>query len=170
MFVVLLLLAGGAIAVAGWVNGVKRAQEQAEAEQAERAAEEERKSAADPFASVPDELPPGTPKDPSAGWGDTTVPEGLLAEPTWVKARALADRGLAFGREALKAKEAGDYAGYNAMGAKAREAFDEALEVTAEWELGLIEEYGDTHPQVRQIVRARSDWFDQLKLFRKTHE
>lgn len=165
-FVALLLLAGGAIAVAGWVNGVKRAEARAEAERAEKATHEAEK--ADPFATVPDERPPRSKSDPAYGWGDTAAPEGLLADPVWIQARALADRGVAYGREALEAKEREDYAEYNAKGTQAREAFDEALEATAEWELGLIEKYGDTDEQVRKIVRARSDWFDQLKKFRKT--
>lgn len=173
LFIVLLLAVAG-IGVAGWVHGLKQ-----------RAAAEEDSSPspsavgdgvaaggsagapADPFASVPDEDPHHPSKRPERIEG---TPEGIEAEPLWRDALVLADQGWTLAEEAVVAKRHEDWAVYNSKGAAARKAFDEALESTAEWELAILEEHGETDPAVRTIVRTRSEWFDQLRVLRKTHE
>ena len=47
-------------------------------------------------------------------------------------------------------------------------AFDAAFTMTAIWEEELLEQYSDTDPQVRDIVRTRNKWIDKVRHFHKT--
>ena len=48
---------------------------------------------------------------------------------------------------------------YLALGPQIRNAFNQLLEDTAEWEMGLLESYGEDDTRVRKIMRERDKWF-----------
>ena len=97
-----------------------------------------------------------------------SAPTGIEADPTWQAALEIAHDAWALAEEAFDAKKRENFAVYNSKGHAAKEAFDRAIEMTAQWELDLIDEHGDADTPVRKIMRKRSEWFEQTRLLRKT--
>jgi len=122
-----------------------------------------------------EDMPPEEPPPPRAARGDeqaspftTTAPEGLAEDEGWQAAVKLAAEAEAHFEAATEAKVAGDTTRLNQEGARARALFDQALETTALWEEELLEKWGETDPQVRKIVRTRSQWFDRTRWLHKS--
>jgi len=144
------VLIGGAIAV-----GVLNRKEPPPAQ--ETSAAERPK----PFADLPPDVPPnrrGKDWEPPK----LTAPSGLAATPVWVEAQAIAAEAEQLFEATREAKLAGDHALANEKGREARKRFNQAAEMTAEWEEELFETYGENEPTVREIKRTRSRWFERL--------
>jgi hypothetical protein len=152
----IMLLVVGAVAVAMLIQDSKETASAAEVVQ-----EPEHK----PFSKYREEAPPARKADENP-WRE--APAGLANADVWIEALAIgkaADEKLA---EANKARSGGDNAMYQAQGKSAKETYDKALLMTAEWEAGLIDKYGERNPQVRQIMGIRTRWFDKLRVLHKT--
>lgn len=121
-----------------------------------------------PFASVPDEAPP-TPKGGSARGSYPRAPEGLASSnPVWAEALKVAATASELFDEAQKAKAAEDHTLFQLKGKAAKETYDKAFLMTAEWEEQLLAQYGDRDPQVREIVSTRNRWIDRVRVLHKT--
>ncbi|TDJ71196.1 MAG: hypothetical protein E2O39_08725 [Planctomycetota bacterium] len=162
MFVVLI---GGGIAAAGWLFGRKQELKATETRVAAEAEE------VDPFAHIPDELPPRLRRaaDERARVS-RNQPAGIEAEPAWIEAQELADKGWTYAAEAEAAEAEGRTRTLGEQSAAARAAFARALEITAEWELVLIEKHGERDPLVRRVVRTRAEWADALRSLSETKD
>ncbi len=107
-------------------------------------------SSPNPFADI-DNSPSGT-----AGTRQTLsdlAPAGLLENPTFLAARALADEGVRLANEAQKAREAGDEAAFQQKGAVAKAKLDTAFERIADWLL----EIQDLYPNDRQVAKVERE-------------
>jgi hypothetical protein len=120
-------------------------------------------------------MPPEEPPAPRAGNAGkepvpfgATAPEGLAEDEGWQAAIALAEQAEVHFEAATEAKVAGDTKRLNEEGARARALFDQALESTAVWEEELVSTWGETDPQVRQIMRLRNQWFDRTRWLHKS--
>jgi hypothetical protein len=114
-----------------------------------------------PFADLPPDVPPSR-RGNGAAPALELAPSGLKADPVWVAAVALAREGEGYFDEARTAKNAGQHALANEKGNLARAKFDQAVESTAVFEEELLAKYGDRDPQVRDIKRERTRWFERL--------
>lgn len=159
------VLVGGGIAAAGWLFSRKQELRATAAEAAEAAEE------FDPFAHIPDELPPRL-RRAAAEWPAIRrdQPTGVEAEPAWIEAQERADDGWTYATEAKAAEAEGRTRAFSEKNAAARAAFEFALEGTAEWELALLEKHGERDPLVRRIVRKRAEWTDALRLLAETKD
>ena len=118
-----------------------------------------------PFADLPPETPPprrGEAEGPRRAFGLETAPADLVQHPAWQEAIALAVQADAFYDQAVAAMNAGDRETLNAMGNEAKKKYNQAAELTAEWEEELFAKYGEDDPQVREIKSERSRWFKRL--------
>lgn len=121
-----------------------------------------------PFASVPDEAPPA-PKAGSARISYPRAPDGLAdSNPVWAEALKVAATAAELFDEAQKARAAEDHALFQLKGKAAKETYDKAFLMTAEWEEKLLEQYGDRDPQVREILSTRNRWIDRVRVLHKT--
>jgi hypothetical protein len=125
-----------------------------------------------PFAAYHEERPAGAgPARPAAvplARPSRIQGSGPTADPIWIAAWDEADKGYALLEEANAARERQDHAEYAEKGKLAKEAFDRALTMSAEWEEQLIAERGDDDTDVRRIVATRSDWFDKMRVLHRT--
>ena len=107
-------------------------------------------SSPNPFSDI-DNSPSGT-----AGTRKTLsdlAPAGLLENPTFLAARAIADQGVQLANEAQKAREAGDEAAFQKKGAVAKAKLDTAFERIAYWLL----EIQDLYPNDRQVAKVERE-------------
>ena len=138
---------------------------------------------ADPFASVPDEVPP--PRSlPAGGEGASSpfgatdpkdagfkVPSGdLKKEGVWVAAREKADLAKKRIEEATSALKLGDKSTAAEKGKEAQKLLDQALASTADWATALAEQYGDGAPAIRAIDRERQNWAREVMALKKFTE
>ena len=123
-----------------------------------------------PFASVPEEAPPGarTGGGPTRSAMTDRAPAGLAASAVWQQALVLGAKGDEALARSAEARRAQDSTAGQAAAREARDAYDEAVTITAEWIEGLLAQYGDTDRQVREISRVRNKWFDNLLALHKT--
>ncbi|MBM3989852.1 MAG: hypothetical protein FJ298_02480 [Planctomycetes bacterium] len=159
LVVVIVILGGGVMAV---VAGSGKQPEQAP----QPAASKKPK----PFDDLPPELPPSK-KAGSSGNGRSFIadaPDGLEKDANWQKAILIANEGAKLYDEAVAAKTAGDTALLNHKGAAARTKLNDAFDMTAMWEEELFTKYGDANPEVRRIVKTRSDWMDKVRWLHKS--
>lgn len=138
---------------------------QREAEAAEAAPEHV------PFAAYHEERPssgvrPAASREPSRP--SRIQGSGVMADPVWIAAWDEADKGYALLEEASAARERQDHGEYQEKGKLAKEAFDRALKMSAEWEEELIASRGDDDADVRRIVSTRSEWFDKMRVLHRT--
>lgn len=121
-----------------------------------------------PFASVPDEAPPG--RGGSSAFRTTDdAPAGLLAtDETWKRALDLAAEAESVFAKAREARDAGDAARWNELGNRAKELFDEAFTITAGLEEEWISRFGETDRQVREMMRTRTRWQERMALLHKS--
>ena len=118
-----------------------------------------------PFADLPPETPPprkGGAPVPGRAFGLAAAPQDLVEHPDWQKAVGLAAQADALYDQAVAAMNADDRETLNAMGNEAKKKYNEAAEMTAVWEEELFAKYGEADPQVREIKRERSRWFNRL--------
>jgi hypothetical protein len=162
LFVVLI---GGGIAAAGWLFGRKQEIKETEARAAAEAQD------VDPFAHIPDEVPPGLLR--AAGdWPEIpkAVLTGIEAEPAWIEAQELADKAWTYAAEAKQAEAEDKGRTASEKSEAARVAFERALLITAEWELVLLDKHGERDPVVRRIVRTRKEWTETFELLSETSD
>lgn len=120
------------------------------------------------FTSVPEEEPPSVTGGGPVG-SFTRAPTGLAASnPDWAEALTVAEAADALFAEAQQAKQADDTATFQLKGKAAKETYDKAILMTAEWEEELLDKYGERDPQVRDIQRTRTRWIDRLRVLHKT--
>ena len=156
LLLVVVLLGGGAIAVLGG----KPKKEEPKVEVSTKPK---------PFADLPPEAPPSKAK--SSGSGRIFVaeaPEGLANDANWIKASKIAQEGLGLYDEAVAAKNASDTPLLNSKGAASRDKLNEAFEMTAVWEEELLTKYGDANPEVRRIMKTRTEWIDKVRWLHKS--
>ena len=114
----------------------------------------------DPFAGIEEETGP---RGMSPGGKRTGLversPSDLLEDPVWISAAGTANEWIAKHNLAQQALKAKDNDTYLALGPQIRNAFNQLLEDTAEWEMGLLESYGEDDTRVRKIMRERDKWF-----------
>ncbi|MCB9914470.1 MAG: hypothetical protein H6828_04900 [Planctomycetes bacterium] len=123
------------------------------------------------FGDLPEEQPP-VPGSGGPGGGRFKVtdkaPSGLTDNATWIAALHTAEEAAALFAKAKDAKAKDDRAKFNEYGNQAKDLYNKAVEDTALWEEELIEKYGDTDRQVRDIMRIRNGWLDVLRTLHKT--
>lgn len=124
--------------------------------------------AEDIFGNLPVELPPERKSDPNFRKLRDTAPQGLANTAIWVEAKKVAANADAVYAEAKKAKAANDHTAWAEKGTRAKKLYDKALTMSAIWEEGLLEKYGDTDRQVAGIQTIRNKWFDRLAVLHKT--
>lgn len=157
----ILLLVGlmiGAVVVARMIASRPKAEETVKTE----------RPASDIFGDLEIEAPPTyTPGKTPKRMVDK-APAGLADSALWIEAKGIAKQAAAVLTEAKAAKAVQDYAGWDDKGVKAKNLFDEAIIMTADWESELMEKYGDNDRQVAAIMNERSKWFDMLRILHKT--
>ncbi|MBK8180176.1 MAG: hypothetical protein IPK67_15075 [Planctomycetes bacterium] len=120
-----------------------------------------------PFADMPpEELPP--PKQHKPGSNLPDAPDGLLTEPLWVEAKALAAEARLLYDETVAAKTKGDLSLAAEKGVAARLKYDKAAEMTAEWEESLLSKFNERDPKVSAIKSERTDWFNKMNWLKKS--
>ncbi|MFT7484399.1 MAG: hypothetical protein ACI9F9_000239 [Candidatus Paceibacteria bacterium] len=128
----------------------------------------EPKDASAVFGDLPVELPPVREKGRAPRRMVDNSPAGLTDNAQWVKAQGVVLEAAKVLAEAKTAKAAGDHGAWADQGTKSKQLYDEAIIMTADWELGLIEKYGDNDRQVDAIMKERSKWIDMLRILHKT--
>ncbi len=122
------------------------------------------------FGDLPREEPP-TPKTGSSFKPKKLyekAPPGLASNTTWVAAKKVAAEAKTVLDAGKIAKAASDHAGWAEKGGRAKDLYDEAITMTAEWEEELMAKYGDNDRQVAEIKRERDGWFNMLRTLHKT--
>ena len=123
-----------------------------------------------PFDDLPPEQPPSK-KAGSSSSGRTFIaaaPDGLESDANWQKAILIANEGSKLYDEAVAAKTDGNTALLNQKGAAARTKLNDAFDMTAMWEEELFTKYGDANPEVRRIVKTRTEWMDKVRWLHKS--
>lgn len=117
-------------------------------------------SLVDPFAGIEAETGPSglSPGGKRTGLVERS-PAGLLDDPVWVAAATTANEWIDKHNQAQLALKAKDNDTYLTLARQVRGAFNELLEETAEWEIGLSSAYGENDIRVRRIMRERDKWF-----------
>lgn len=139
------------------------------------AAEPEQKPAAgagtvqDVFSDVDKTIEMPVRKGSKSAGLTNNAPPGLADHATFAEGRKLAAEATTLYDEAVAAQKAGDAATYAAKATEAREKFDRALEVTADWQIDLISKYSSKDVQVDAISKEIDRWQDKLKKVRKVH-
>lgn len=132
---------------------------------------------ADPFADLPEELPPGVkpprPSQPStadapAGASPFGGLNPVRDEAAWKQALELGGEGLDLADEAASARTAGDLGRFKDRGQQAKAKLQEALDLSREWEQGLVERYGEKNSEARSVQRVRGVWLKRLVALKKT--
>ena len=85
------------------------------------------------------------------------APAGLLENPTFLAARAVAEEGVRLANEAQRARDAGDEAAFQKKGAVAKAKLDTAFERIADWLLEIQDLYPNDR-QVAQVEREIQRW------------
>lgn len=98
-----------------------------------------------------------------------TAPSDLLQSQVWIDALGTAEEGLIALRAAREKRDAGDQGGYIDGAVHARDLFNQALDDTVEWEMGLVEKHGEQDPLVRKVQEERAKWFQHRKSLRQVH-
>lgn len=120
-----------------------------------------------PFAEMPpEELPPPKVHKPASNL--PPAPDGLLAEPMWIEAKAIAAQARVLYDEAVKAKSSGDIALAADKGVAARKKYEAAVEMTADWEESVLSKYNENDAKVRAVKDERSDWFNKMGWLKKS--
>jgi|GEM_PF-3527273 len=149
-----ILCAAFAVAVASNKNKKKKGSTQAAPAAAPSSAPAPASNSTNPFADI-DNSPSGT-----AGTRKTLsdlAPAGLLENPTFLAARAVAEEGVRLANEAQRARDAGDEAAFQKKGAVAKAKLDTAFERIADWLLEIQDLYPNDR-QVAQVEREIQRW------------
>lgn len=120
-----------------------------------------------PFADMPPEAAP-PPKEHKAGSNLPNAPDSITSEPAWISAKALAAEARTLYDATVEAKGKGDMKLANEKGIAAREKYDEAVTMTADWEETILSQYNEYDSKVKAIKDARSDWFNKLLWLKKS--
>ncbi len=157
---VVAIVAVAGIGFAIYANNNKRPRH--DAQDAGKAASE-----VDPFAGVPEESGPYpmSPGGKRAGLVDHS-PADLLDDPIWVAAATEANEWYVKHKQAQDAFKAKDNKTYLELGPKVLHAFEKLIEETAEWEVELIDKYGENDRRVSQIKAERDKWFAILRKYK----
>jgi hypothetical protein len=97
------------------------------------------------------------------------APPGLAENAAFAEGRKLAAEATTLYDEAVAANKAGDRDTYAAKASLAREKYERALEVTADWQINLIAEWTSTDVQVEAISKEIEGWHEKLNKVRKVH-
>jgi hypothetical protein len=120
-----------------------------------------------PFADMPPEVPP-PPKQNKPGSNLPMAPDSILSEPVWIEAKALAADARTLYDAAVAARTAGDITLAAAKGSEARKKYEQAAELTAEWEESVLAQYNEYDPKVSGIKDERTDWFNKMQWLKKS--
>ena len=160
----MLLLVAAAIAFAGWVNAAKAR----EAERAARESQTPSNATVNPFADVDFGAPPERGKGTARMRTVDRSPSNLANYSPWQEAQGLARQARVLFDEGKLAKAADDYSTWNDKGRQAKALYDEALEMTAEWETEIIGLYSENDVRVADIKKLRDTWFEKIRVLHKT--
>ncbi|MEZ6017140.1 MAG: hypothetical protein R3F49_18630 [Planctomycetota bacterium] len=97
------------------------------------------------------------------------APPGLADSPIFAEARTIAKEATELVNAALAAEKAGDVETWRTKAIAGRDKLDHVLEMTADWEIGLIEQWGSNEAQLIQISREIDVWRKLLTKVRKVH-
>ncbi len=155
----LLVLIAGAIVLARMVAKNEKPEEKPK----------EKIDASAVYGDLPEEEPP-VPGARGSGRKRSTnrAPSGLADNTKWLEALRIADEAAVIFASAAKSKANGDHSAWNEKGNEAKELYDRAIILTAAWEDELMEKYGDTDRQVREIMSIRTKWIEKLTVLHKT--
>jgi hypothetical protein len=163
------VLAAGAIGMAGWLNAEKSESKQKDALEESSEKQSSLDPDADPFGGLHEEPPSRSGTKLSTTMRTTNkAPEGLTRIQLWLDACKLAAGADLHAQNALAAKEEGDHKLFNSEGKLAQDGYDKAFNTTVAWEAEILDDYGQMDRQVRTVVRKRGDWSKQLMFFHKT--
>ncbi len=156
------------VGVAGYQNA-KRKEDAAQAA-AVQAAQKTEAHAGDPFGDLPDEVPKGAGARGGRWkehWDPGTEPTGILASDLWQESLRVAEGAWLARDQGDKARRDSRMNEFQTYGREAIRIFDEALNMSAEWEQKMLDEHGDLDPKVREVVRTRDEWFEQTADLRR---
>ncbi len=97
------------------------------------------------------------------------APPGLADAPIFAEARKLAAEATLLVNEALAAEKAGDVETWRTKGIAGREKFEHIMEMTADWEIGLIGQWGSNDAQLKKISVEIDVWRKLMTKVRKVH-
>ena len=97
------------------------------------------------------------------------APAGLADHPAFTEGRDLAAKAKVLLDAALAARKAGDEDTYRTKGSAALVNYEEAMRVTSDWEINLIDEYGSKDRQVDKIGKEIDRWRKLMNKVRKVH-
>ncbi len=114
-----------------------------------------------PFADLPKDKPAVEKTEPGITVNGKTYPPApahLAEDPSWKKAVALGNEADALMTESQKAASDGERADKEKAAAK---KYEDAIEMSGDWEQSLIDKYSDHDLQVKAIVGIRSLWLQR---------
>ena len=97
------------------------------------------------------------------------APAGIAEAAAFQQGRALAAEAKELYAAALAAQKAGDETTYREKAIAARDKYDEAMFVTADWEIDLLDKYGSDDRQVAKIGKEIDTWRKQMNKIRKVN-
>ncbi|HTF89190.1 MAG TPA: hypothetical protein VK843_12325 [Planctomycetota bacterium] len=123
--------------------------------------------ATSPFQDMPPEVPPPA-KEHKGGSNLPPAPDSITTEPQWIEAKALAADARELYEAAANAKAKGDIKLATEKGLAAREKYEAAVTMTADWEETILSQYNEYDSKIVAIHDARSDWFKKLLWLKKS--
>lgn len=95
------------------------------------------------------------------------APPGLADAQVFQDARVIAAEGKALVEAALAAEKAGDVETWRAKAIEGRDKLEHVIEMTADWEIDLIQKWGSSEAQLKQISAEIDTWRKLLNKVRK---
>ncbi len=132
-----------------------------------------------PFADRPRYDDPTEPRRASGAGGGTSsggsrraprarnIPAELAQHPDWARAQELISLADQLRDRAAEVQREGDLTAYREFAGEAAEKYEEALNMTLEWQTRLEGELGAEDPEVLRLGDTRSDWRRRLQSVRK---
>ena len=96
-----------------------------------------------------------------------SIPAQLARHPDWARAQELISLADQLRDRAIEVQREGNVADYRKLAGEAAEKYEEALNMTLEWQTSLEEELGAEDPEVLYLGDTRSDWRRRLQSVRK---
>jgi len=131
-----------------------------------------------PFADRPSYDDPTEPRFASGAGGTSSagsrraprarnIPAELAQHPDWARAQELISLADQLRDRAAEVQREGNLTTYRELAGEAAEKYEEALNMTLEWQTRLEGELGAEDPEVLRLGDTRSDWRRRLQSVRK---
>ena len=95
------------------------------------------------------------------------IPAELAQHPNWARAQELISLADQLRDRAAEVQREGNLTTYRELAGEAAEKYEEALNMTLEWQTRLEGELGAEDPEVLRLGDTRSDWRRRLQSVRK---